>query len=101
MAKKSSVQKQLKKERLAAKFYAVRMQLKGVISNPLTDEDERAKAVDALNKLPRNSSTVRLRNRCLLTGRCRGYLRKFGVSRIKFRELANEGRIPGVFKASW
>lgn len=101
MAKKSSVQKQLRREKLIEKFYDARRKLKEVISNPLTDEDERSKAVDALNKLPRNSSPVRSRNRCLLTGRPRGFLRRFGVSRIKFRELANQGRVPGVFKASW
>jgi small subunit ribosomal protein S14 len=68
------------------------------LSKPL---EERMAAVDALNKLPKNSSKVRLRNRCQFTGRARGYLRKFKMSRICFREMANQGLIPGIVKASW
>ena len=64
-------------------------------------DEERMQAVYALNKLPKNSSKIRLRNRCLRTGRCRGYLRKFKLSRLCFRELASSGMIPGIYKASW
>lgn len=78
-----------------------RQALKKIIRDLNVDEEQRMEAVDKLNKLPRNSSPVRLRNRCSLTGRPRGYLRKFQMSRLCFRELANSGMIPGVFKASW
>ncbi|ACY47752.1 30S ribosomal protein S14 [Rhodothermus marinus] len=89
MAKKSWMAREKKRRELVAKYAEKRRQLK--------------EAGDwiGLQKLPRNSSPVRLRNRCPLTGRARGYLRKFGVSRIVFREMALEGKIPGVRKASW
>ncbi len=89
MAKKSWMAREKKRQELVAKYAEKRRQLK--------------EAGDwiGLQKLPRNSSPVRLRNRCPLTGRARGYLRKFGVSRIVFREMALEGKIPGVRKASW
>lgn len=89
MARKSSVAKQKKREELVAKYADKRKKLK------------EAGDWQALALLPRNSSAVRLHNRCQLTGRPRAYLRKFGVSRIKFRDLALEGKIPGVKKASW
>ncbi len=63
--------------------------------------EERLSAVDALNKMPKNSSAIRLRNRCQFTGRSRGFLRKFKLSRLCFREMANQGLIPGIVKASW
>ncbi len=78
-----------------------RQQLKKIISNPSTSEEERLGAVIALDKLPKNSSPTRLRNRCQITGRARGCLRKFKLSRLCFREMANMGLIPGVVKASW
>ncbi|SHL00013.1 30S ribosomal protein S14 [Rhodothermus profundi] len=89
MAKKCWMAREKKRRELVAKYAEKRRQLK--------------EAGDwiGLQKLPRNSSPVRLRNRCPLTGRARGYLRKFGVSRIVFREMALEGKIPGVRKASW
>ncbi len=89
MAKISVVARNLKRERLVKKYAEKRKALK--------------KAGDwkGLDKLPKNASPVRLRNRCKLTGRPRGYIRIFGVSRIKFRELANDGKIPGITKASW
>lgn len=89
MAKTSVVARNLKREKLVGKYAEKRKALK--------------KAGDwkALDKLPKNASPVRLRNRCKITGRPRGYIRIFGLSRIKFRELANDGKIPGVTKASW
>lgn len=78
-----------------------RQALKAVILDMSKNIEERLSAVDALNKLPKNSSKIRLRNRCQFTGRSRGFLRKFKLSRLCFREMANQGLIPGVFKASW
>lgn len=78
-----------------------RQQLKKIIANPLTSEEDRYDAVNNLNKLPKNSSPVRLRNRCQITGRSRGFLRKYKLSRLCFREMANMGLIPGVVKSSW
>ncbi|MBK9450890.1 MAG: 30S ribosomal protein S14 [Bacteroidetes bacterium] len=89
MSKKSIIARQKKREKLVVKFAEKRKALK------------EAGDWTALSLLPRDSSPVRLKNRCSLTGRPRAYIRKFGVSRIKFRELALAGRIPGVTKASW
>lgn len=101
MAKLSSIAKQKKREKMVQLKWEKRQQLKKVILNPSVSEEERADAVIALNKLPKNSSPVRLRNRCQLTGRARGCLRKFKLSRLCFREMANSGLIPGIVKASW
>lgn len=101
MAKKSSIAKQHRRERLVSNKWDKRQKLKAVVSSPSSSFDEKMEAQKALNKLPRNSSPVRLRNRCEMTGRCRGYLRKFKLSRLCFRELANTGMIPGIVKASW
>jgi small subunit ribosomal protein S14 len=89
MAKKSVEARQRKRERLVKKYAAKRKELKEAGEWALLD------------KLPKNSSKVRLRNRCQLTGRGRGYVRMFGISRIKFRDLATEGKIPGITKSSW
>ncbi len=89
MAKKSIEARQRKRERLVAQYADKRKALK------------EAGELSLLDKLPKNSSKVRLRNRCALTGRPRGYIRMFGISRITFRDLASEGKIPGVTKASW
>lgn len=89
MAKESIKARELKKQKLVAKYAAKRAALK------------EAGDYVALQKLPKNSSSVRLHNRCKLTGRPKGYMRIFGVSRINFREMANNGMIPGVTKASW
>ena len=89
MARKSIVARQAKREKLVARYAAKRQRLK--------DEGD----YQGLALLPRNSSPVRLKNRCKITGRGRGYLRRFGISRIKFRELALQGKIPGVKKTSW
>lgn len=78
-----------------------RKSLKETILDMTKTIDERLAAVDALNKMPKNSSKIRLRNRCQFTGRSRGFLRKFKLSRLCFREMANQGLIPGVVKASW
>jgi len=89
MAKESMKARERKRQRLVEKYAEKRRQLK------------EAGDYEGLQKLPRNSSPVRLHNRCKLTGRPRGYMRQFGISRVKFRELANQGLIPGVKKASW
>ena len=89
MAKKSIVARQAKREALVAKFAEKRTALKA------------ARDVAGLDKLPKNASPVRLKNRCQLTGRPKGYMKFFGISRIAFRDMALEGKIPGVKKASW
>ena len=101
MAKASSVARQKKRQRLVDQNRAKRDQLKKVIWDMASNDEERMTAVEALNKLPKNSSRVRLRNRCQLTGRSRGFLRQFKLSRLCFREMASQGLIPGVVKASW
>jgi small subunit ribosomal protein S14 len=101
MATKSSIAKQKRRERLVKLKWDKRQELKKIILDRTKSEEDRFAAKMALNKLPRNSSPVRLRNRCQLTGRARGFLRKFKLSRLCFREMANTGMIPGVVKASW
>ncbi|MFD2209523.1 30S ribosomal protein S14 [Virgibacillus halophilus] len=89
MAKKSKIAKEKKRQQLVAQYAALRRELKA------KGDDE------AIRKLPRDSSPTRLKNRCEITGRPRGYLRKFGMSRIAFRDYAHKGQIPGVKKSSW
>ncbi|WP_185876636.1 30S ribosomal protein S14 [Blattabacterium cuenoti] len=89
MAKESVKARQKKREKLVMKYESKRKMLK------------KSKNYDLLQRLPKNSSPVRLRNRCSITGRCRGYMRQFGISRIVFRNLVSQGLIPGVKKASW
>ncbi len=101
MAKKSSVVKQQRRERLVALKREKRQELKNKIYDMNLSMEERQEAVIALNKMPRNSAAVRLRNRCQFTGRARGFLRKFKMSRLAFREMASHGMLPGVTKASW
>lgn len=101
MAKKSSVEKQKRRENLVKLKWNKRQELKGIIYNMNLTEEEREAARTAINKMPRDSSPIRLRNRCKLTGRARGFLRKFQMSRLCFRELASAGMIPGVTKSSW
>ncbi len=101
MAKKSSIAKQKKRERLVKNSFDKRARLKAIILDMKKPIEERLEAVDSLNKMPKNTSAIRLRNRCQLTGRSRGYLRKFKLSRLCFREMANQGLIPGIVKASW
>ena len=89
MAKESMKAREVKREKLNAKYAAKRKELL------------EAGDYEALQKLPKNSSPVRMHNRCKLTGRPKGYMRQFGISRVMFREMANKGLIPGVRKASW
>ena len=101
MAKKAMIERNLKRERLVAKYAAKRAELKRILADPATTDEEFYAAQRKLTKLPKNSNPIRLRNRCSITGRPRAYLRKYGVSRITFRELAAGGKIPGVTKSSW
>ena len=101
MPKTSAIQRNEKRKRLTAKFAAVRAELKAALKNPATTDELFFAAQKKLQKLPRNSSATRIRNRCSLSGRPRAYIGKFGVSRITFRELALNGKIPGVTKSSW
>ncbi len=101
MAKKSMIERNKKRELLVQKFAAKRAELKGIMSDPNTGDDEFYAAQRKLTKLPRNSSRIRLRNRCNISGRPRAFIRKFGLSRLTFRELALQGKIPGVTKSSW
>lgn len=101
MAKKSSVEKQKRRERLVKLKWQKRQELRDKIRNMHLSEEEREQARIALNKMPRDSSPVRLRNRCEFTGRARGFIRKFKMSRLTFREFASFGLIPGVTKSSW
>lgn len=101
MAKVSTIEREKKREELIAKYAGKRAALKAIIQNPNSSDDERWDAQMKLQKMPRNSSPVRLRNRCQLTGRPHGYYRKFGLSRNKLREAAMRGDIPGLVKASW
>ena len=101
MAKVSMVQRELKRTKLVNKYKAKRAELKAIIANPESDFDALMAAQDKLNSLPRDSSPVRQRNRCNITGRPHGYYRKFGLSRNKLREAAMRGDIPGLVKASW
>ena len=101
MAKKAMVERDLKRRRLAAKFEAKRTQLKAVIQDREQPDDERFMAVLKLAEIPRNSSKTRIRNRCLVTGRPRGYYRKLKMSRIALRQLGSDGKIPGLVKSSW
>lgn len=101
MAKTSSVQRNLKRIKLAAKFNDQRKKLKLVIRSETATPAQKDSATRKLQAIPRNASPVRIRNRCQMTGRSRAYVRRFGLSRIAFREMALEGKIPGVRKASW
>lgn len=101
MAKVSAVNRDLKRRRLVKKHAARRAKLKAVIADRNASVEERFQAVLKLAQLPRNSSKVRVRNRCALTGRPRGNFRKFQLSRNALRELASHGELPGVTKSSW
>jgi small subunit ribosomal protein S14 len=101
MPKTSAIERNKKRQKLADKFAAKRAELKAILVNPATSDEEFYAAQKKLQKLPRNSSQVRVRNRCSLSGRPRGFIRKFGISRITLRELALSGKIPGVTKSSW
>jgi small subunit ribosomal protein S14 len=101
MAKKSMIQRELKRQKLAAKYAAKREKLKATIRDINSTDEERRAAQVKLNDLPRDSSPIRQRNRCAITGRPHGVYRKFGLGRNKLREAAMNGEIPGLTKASW
>ena len=101
MAKQSSIQKNLNRKKIVSKFEKRRKALKNSIMKKDLSMEERFKLQSKLNDLPRDSSSIRVRNRCELTGRTRGVYRKFGLSRNKLREHAMQGDIPGLVKSSW
>ena len=101
MAKKSSVVKNNKRREKAFKYKSYRSELRKKVSNLKLSEEERQSAIVALQKLPRNTSLSRVVRRCNISGRPRGNLRRFGLSRLMFRQLAHQGKIPGVTKSSW
>jgi small subunit ribosomal protein S14 len=101
MAKKSMLAREEKRKRLVDKYLHKREELKKLIISPTASEDEQMGAERRLQKLPRDSSPCRVRNRCNLTGRPHGYYRKFGLGRNKLREAVMRGDVPGVTKASW
>lgn len=101
MAKQSMIERDKKRVKLANRYFAKRQELKAIISGVNSTDEERWNAVLKLQTLPRDSSPSRQRNRCRQTGRPHGVLRKFGLSRIKVRETAMRGEIPGLKKASW
>jgi len=101
MAKKSAIAKNEKRKKLVDKYAAKRQALKAIADDESQPAEERFKARLKLAKLPRNSAPNRVRNRCGVTGRPRGYYRKFNMSRISLRDLASKGEVPGVVKSSW
>lgn len=101
MPKTSAIERNKKRQNLAKKYRAKREELKAVLRNPATNDEEFFAAQKKLQKLPKNSAPARIRNRCSLSGRPRAFIGKYGVSRITFRELALAGKIPGVVKSSW
>ena len=101
MAKKSSINRNKKRIKLSLKFASKRKKLKSIVMNKKLSLEERFQAQMKLSKLPRNSSKIRVRNRCEITGRSHGVYRKLKISRIALRQLTLEGKIPGMVKASW
>lgn len=101
MAKKSMINRERKRAKLVQRFATKRAELKAIIIDSTRSEEDRQEARTNLQKLPRDSSPIRIRNRCRLTGRPHGYYRKFGLARNELRRLAMEGHIPGLMKASW
>ncbi|MCC6611387.1 MAG: 30S ribosomal protein S14 [Burkholderiales bacterium] len=101
MAKLALINREEKRRKVVAKFATKRKTLLAVINSSQSSEEDKAEARASLQRLPRDASPVRLRNRCALTGRPRGYFRKFGLARNKLREIAMRGEVPGLTKASW
>ena len=101
MAKKSMIARDEKRKKMVAKYAAKRAQLKATIVSVKASDEEKLAALLAMQKMPRNASRIRMRNRCQLTGRPRGYYRKFGLARNKLREVMMRGDVPGIVKASW
>lgn len=101
MARTCQIIKEQRKKQIVAKYDALRKELKETIRKPQTSPEDRDAAFLKLRKLPRDASPTRLHNRCVMTGRARGYYRKFGLSRIALRNLGLEGKVPGLRKSSW
>lgn len=101
LAKISVINRNIKREKIINSFLVKRKEIFSILHDPKTDEIEKTLAREQLQKLPRDSSPVRYRKRCSLTGRPRGVFKKFGLCRIKLREIAMSGQIPGITKASW
>ena len=101
MARKALIEKEKKRAKLTALSYAKRQEFKKTIRSLTASDEDKEEAMKGMAKLPNNSSPIRMRNRCQLTGRPRAYYRKFKISRLCFREMALEGLIPGIVKASW
>ncbi|MEV7383570.1 30S ribosomal protein S14 [Streptomyces lydicus] len=101
MAKKSKIAKNEQRREIVARYTERRAELKAIIANPGTSDDERAAAQQELRRQPRDASPTRIRNRDAVDGRPRGHLRAFGLSRIRVREMAHAGELPGVTKSSW
>ena len=101
MAKTSSVYRNLKRVKMAAKFANRRQKLKDIVMDKSASPEDRFQATLKLAELPRNSAKIRARNRCKLTGRSRGYYSKFGLRRVELRDMASFGEIPGLVKSSW
>jgi len=101
MAKTSMVQREKKRTKLVARDFEKRAKLRAILQDPEADFDAKMEASKKMQKLPRDSSAARQRNRCQITGRPHGYYRKFGLSRIKLREAMMRGDVPGLVKASW
>ncbi len=101
MAKKSMIAKNEQRKEIVARYAERRAELKKIIKNPNTSDEDRMDAQWELNRQPRNASPVRVRNRDAADGRPRGYLRKFGLSRVRVRQMAHRGELPGVRKSSW
>ena len=101
MAKKSMIVKNIRRKQIVERYKTRRMELKKILKSPKISEEEKQVARIQLEKMPRDANPIRIRNRCVVTGRPRSYYRKFGLSRITFREMALKGEIPGITKASW
>jgi small subunit ribosomal protein S14 len=101
MAKTNMVEREKRRAKIVKKYAGKRAQLKELIRSPKTSPETRAEAQAKLQSLPRDASPSRQRMRCQITGRSRGVYRKFGLARVKIREVANRGEIPGLSKASW
>ncbi|MCU1445375.1 30S ribosomal protein S14 [Cryobacterium sp.] len=101
MAKKSMIAKNNKRKVIVERYAAKRLELKKALVNPAGTDESREEARKGLQKLPRNASPVRLRNRDAVDGRPRGHLSKFGISRVRFRDMAHRGELPGITKSSW
>lgn len=101
MAKESMKAREVKRAKLVAQYAEKRAALKKIVNDPNSDPVDAFEAAQKLQSIPRNANPIRLHNRCKITGRPKGYMRLFGLSRIQFREMASNGLIPGVKKASW